>query len=137
MAQIGVIEVLLSLASDPDLLGSEHQRPAMLALVNLACEHKNLTAMTQAGTLDVIVMLLATPAVADSDQCLLVLKLLLAYTAADPQSVDSILLNGLPVSLIHFFMTHVPPSSATEIKVRELYAQAHLEFLWVSQRTIT
>lgn len=105
MVHMGVTEVLLSLTSDPELMGTEHQRPALIALVNLACERSNLSAMAQAGTLDVVLMLLSTPAIADSDLCVLVLNLLLAFTVAGPEAVDFLLQRGVPISLIHFFMT--------------------------------
>jgi hypothetical protein len=106
MVKMGVTEVLLSLISDPELMGAEHQHPALLALVNLACEPSNLPAMTQAGTLDVMMMLLTAPAVADSELCMLVLNLLLAYTGAGTDALDALLQSGISISLIYYFITH-------------------------------
>ena len=114
MVKMGVTEVLLSLISDPELMGAEHQHPALLALVNLACEPSNLPAMTQAGTLDVMMMLLTTPAVADSDLCVFVLNLLLAYTGAGTDALDALLQSGISISLIYYFITHAPPSGLAE-----------------------
>jgi len=105
MVQMGATEVLLSLTSDPELMGQEHQRPALIALANLACEPSNLCAMAQAGTLDVSVMLLSTPAIVNSDLCELVLNLFLAFTVAGPGATDMMMQSGVPISLIHFFMT--------------------------------
>jgi hypothetical protein len=112
MVKMGVTEVLLSLISDPELMGAEHQHPALLALVNLACEPSNLPAMTQAGTLDVMMMLLTAPAVADSDLCVFVLNLLLAYTGAGTDALDALLQSGISISLIYYFITHAPPPPA-------------------------
>jgi len=114
MVKMGVTEVLLSLVSDPELMGAEHQRPALLALVNLACEPSNLPAMTQAGTLDVLIMLLTVPAVADSDLCVLILNLLLAYTGAGTDALNTLLQSDVPISLIHFFITHATPPHTNE-----------------------
>jgi hypothetical protein len=143
MVRMGFTEVLLSLTSDPELLCTEIQRPTLLALQNLACEPKNLPAMTQAGTLGVAVMLLAAPAFAETDVCVHVLNVILAYTVAGRDALALLLEHGVPISLVHFFMTRKDPQpckpegDARTPPRHELDSQQQGREVWLSSQTVT
>jgi len=109
MVRMGATEVLLSLTSDPELMCTEHQRPTLLALQNLACEACILPGMAQAGVLNVAVMLLAAPVFAESDLCIHMLNVILAYTVAGREALDLLVEHRVPISLVHFFMAYKPP----------------------------
>jgi hypothetical protein len=124
LVQMGVTELLLSLASDPELMGTEPQHPALISLTNLACERSNLFVMAEAGTLDIIMMLLSTPAVTDSDLCVLVLNLLLAFTVAGPEALVLLQQHEVSISVMHLFMTR-PNGTAGDAPASSLYTPPH------------
>eukprot|EP00286_Rhodomonas_abbreviata_P025010 CAMPEP_0181309988 /NCGR_PEP_ID=MMETSP1101-20121128/12326_1 /TAXON_ID=46948 /ORGANISM="Rhodomonas abbreviata, Strain Caron Lab Isolate" /LENGTH=615 /DNA_ID=CAMNT_0023416547 /DNA_START=23 /DNA_END=1870 /DNA_ORIENTATION=+ len=88
-------KALLSITSANDMKGTEHQRPALIALINLSIEQANKATMIEQGLVEAMLDIVASEELKGMDAPVFALNVLLSLSGSPPEVVAMVLEKGL------------------------------------------
>lgn len=105
MVDKGATEALLSIATANDMKGEEHQKPALIGLVNLSIDPLNKPKMIAKGLVEAMLALSGAEDMKGTDIQIFALNVLLSLSASPPEEKAEVLAKGtVPVAIGLAFM---------------------------------